>query len=185
VVSVCHLCMQASTISLTAAVAARAAVFCDRLASSSISIASASHQHRSINRQVNHALLSYIINITKLQTKEKVERRIRDEPVVDAPNLIPAHILAAAAAAAASNAAHTTAGADTDAQQQQAAYDAAFDEANDDNERYDDNDSVADNDGVGWWSSLPDSVQYTVQGVFMVCAVMLVMVLRSRKSSAK
>jgi hypothetical protein len=114
-----------------------------------------------------------------------VERRIRDEPVVDAPNLIPAHILAAAAAAPTGNAAHTTAAdANTDAQQQQqqAAYDAAFDAAD---EPYDDSDSANGDDSVGWWSSLPDYVQYSVQSVFVVCAVMLVMALRSRKSSAK
>jgi hypothetical protein len=109
-----------------------------------------------------------------------VERRIRDEPVVDTPNLIPAHILAAAAAAATGNAAHTAANADTE--QQQAAYDAAFDNAD---EPYDDSNSANGDDSVGWWSSLPDYVQYSVQSVFVVCAVMLVMALRSRKSSAK
>eukprot|EP00953_Heterococcus_sp_UTEX-ZZ885_P020737 11603-Heterococcus_DN1.PRE.3 len=116
------------------------------------------------------------------ETKEKVERRIRDEPVVDAPNLIPAHILAAAAAAATGNAAHTAANAETEQQQQQAAYDAAFDDAD---EPYDDSDSANGDDSVGWWSSLPDDVQYSVQSVFVVCAMMLVMALRSRKSSAK
>jgi hypothetical protein len=109
-----------------------------------------------------------------VQTKEKVERRIRDEPISDTPNLIPAHILAAAAAA-------TTGTADAETQQQ-AAYDAAFDGAD---EPYDDSSDSADNDGsdVNWWNALPDSVQYAVQGVFVICAVVVVMVMRKRASA--